>query len=203
MRCAMPQPCIGSSAIVLRIRRSNVPWTKSVGLLILAPLSHRQGILALLLSIVKGRFFGTQGVLVRTHRRSLSRAGGIPERSWKWQWLSSWAPTAIYSIVAWRRRTPRRQSRRRWMERGTPALRRSVFGLRAVDSCLYQVPPTAAHLENKKGGEAVPALGRCERLLKHPARAGHRPAPTVFVLSTFRRPEARPGSVYAPFPGTR
>src|SRR5439155_18563419 len=37
MRWAMPQPCMGSRARVLRISRSNVPWTKSVGLLIYPP----------------------------------------------------------------------------------------------------------------------------------------------------------------------
>src|SRR5438093_4773395 len=37
MRWAMPQPCMGSRAMVLRIRRSNVPCTKSVGLLIHPP----------------------------------------------------------------------------------------------------------------------------------------------------------------------
>src|SRR5260370_23807435 len=31
MRLAMAQPCFGSSAIVLRIRRSRVPWTRSLG----------------------------------------------------------------------------------------------------------------------------------------------------------------------------
>src|ERR1700691_125410 len=33
MRCAMAQPCAGSRIIVLRMRRSSVPWTRSVGLL--------------------------------------------------------------------------------------------------------------------------------------------------------------------------
>src|SRR5437762_13614144 len=55
MRWAMPHPCMGSSARVLRIRRSNVPCTKSVGLLIHPPqLSTVQYMLPLLLSIVKG-----------------------------------------------------------------------------------------------------------------------------------------------------
>lgn len=40
IRCAMAQPCIGSSAIVFRIKRSTVPCTRSVGLLTAAlPLS--------------------------------------------------------------------------------------------------------------------------------------------------------------------
>src|SRR6266516_5784820 len=55
MRWAMPQPCMGSSAMVLRISGSNVPWTKSVGLLIHPPqLSTVQYMLPLLLSMVKG-----------------------------------------------------------------------------------------------------------------------------------------------------
>src|SRR5437867_493480 len=55
MRWAMPQPCMGSSARVFKIRRSNVPCTKSVGLLIHPPqLSTVQYMLPLLLSIVKG-----------------------------------------------------------------------------------------------------------------------------------------------------
>src|SRR6266566_9890415 len=55
MRWAMPHPCMGSSARVLRISRSNVPWTKSVGLLIHPPqLSTIQYMLPLLLSIAKG-----------------------------------------------------------------------------------------------------------------------------------------------------
>src|SRR5438874_1941976 len=55
MRWAMPQPCMGSSARVLRIRRSRVPCTKSVGLLIHPPqLSTVQYMLPVLLSIVKG-----------------------------------------------------------------------------------------------------------------------------------------------------
>jgi hypothetical protein len=33
MRMAIAQPCIGSSAMTFRIRRSRVPWTRSVGLL--------------------------------------------------------------------------------------------------------------------------------------------------------------------------
>src|SRR5215471_6763666 len=33
MRSAIAQPCIGSSARILRISRSRVPWTRSVGLL--------------------------------------------------------------------------------------------------------------------------------------------------------------------------
>src|SRR5579864_4870517 len=33
MRCAMAHPCAGSRMIVFRIRRSRVPWTRSVGLL--------------------------------------------------------------------------------------------------------------------------------------------------------------------------
>jgi hypothetical protein len=32
MRLAIAQPCLGSSEIVLRIRRSRVPWTRSLGL---------------------------------------------------------------------------------------------------------------------------------------------------------------------------
>src|SRR3989442_5881793 len=57
MRWAMPQPCMGSRAMVLRIDRSNVTWTKSVGLLIHPrQLSTVQYVLPLLLSIVKGRF---------------------------------------------------------------------------------------------------------------------------------------------------
>src|SRR5437867_9667112 len=69
MRWAMPQPCMGSSARVLRIRRSNVPWTKSVGLLIHPPqLSTVQYMLALLLSIAKGRFSDPNGGSnLRTH----------------------------------------------------------------------------------------------------------------------------------------
>src|SRR5437879_6850932 len=57
MRCAMPQPCIGSRARVLRIRRSKVPWTKSVGLPIVAPLNYRQVGIPLFLSIVKRKIF--------------------------------------------------------------------------------------------------------------------------------------------------
>src|SRR5713226_2349925 len=33
MRCAMAQPCMGSRAMLFRMSRSKVPWTKSVGLL--------------------------------------------------------------------------------------------------------------------------------------------------------------------------
>ena len=35
MRFAMAQPCFGSSEIVLRIKRSSVPWTRSFGFAIL------------------------------------------------------------------------------------------------------------------------------------------------------------------------
>src|ERR1700676_1069846 len=35
MRFAMAQPCLGSSETVLRIKRSSVPWTRSVGFAIL------------------------------------------------------------------------------------------------------------------------------------------------------------------------
>src|SRR2546422_495612 len=55
MRWAMPHPCMGSSARAFKIRRSNVPWTKSVGLLIHPPqLSTVQYMLAPPLVIVKG-----------------------------------------------------------------------------------------------------------------------------------------------------
>src|SRR6185437_3589044 len=38
----MPHPCIGSCVSVLRIKRSSVPWIRSVGLLTKAPLTYRQ-----------------------------------------------------------------------------------------------------------------------------------------------------------------
>src|SRR5216684_9228816 len=49
MRLAIAQPCLGSSEIVLRIRRSRVPWTKSLGFPMFtiiynsAPIVDRQG----------------------------------------------------------------------------------------------------------------------------------------------------------------
>src|SRR6266568_5139726 len=75
MRWAMPQPCIGSSARVFKIRRSNVPCTKSVGLLIHPPqLSTVQYMLAPPLvnsqggRFVKGTFSDPkEGSNVRTH----------------------------------------------------------------------------------------------------------------------------------------
>src|SRR4029453_4264832 len=42
MRWAIAHPCIGSRAITLRISRSRVPCTRSVGLLMSTPLSYRQ-----------------------------------------------------------------------------------------------------------------------------------------------------------------
>src|SRR2546423_4665140 len=35
MRLAMAQPCLGSSEMVFRIKRSSVPWTRSFGFAIL------------------------------------------------------------------------------------------------------------------------------------------------------------------------
>src|SRR6266568_8766389 len=75
MRWAMPHPCMGSSARVFKIRRSNVPWTKSVGLLIHPPqLSTVQYMLAPPLvnsqggRFVKGRFSDLKEIpIVRTH----------------------------------------------------------------------------------------------------------------------------------------
>src|SRR6476660_729570 len=39
MRLAMAQPCFGSSEMVLRISKSRVPWTRSVGFAMLPRLS--------------------------------------------------------------------------------------------------------------------------------------------------------------------
>src|SRR6266567_7469298 len=68
MRWAMPHPCMGSRARVFKIRRSKVPWTKSVGLLIHPPqLSTVQYMLAPPLvnsqggRFVKGRFSDPKG----------------------------------------------------------------------------------------------------------------------------------------------
>src|SRR4029450_14107481 len=39
MRLAIAQPCFGSSSMALRIRKSSVPWTRSIGLPIVSTMT--------------------------------------------------------------------------------------------------------------------------------------------------------------------